>query len=116
MQKTPALLLIVTVALLYTGCQPQKAELKTDEQKFSYIIGRNLGDGAKKQQITLVPEAFFAGMHDMAAGTNWQIPQPELEKFMIAKQTEISRRLQSQADEAARQGKVIHSDAGQPGH
>jgi FKBP-type peptidyl-prolyl cis-trans isomerase FklB len=88
--KTLAMLPI----LLATPLLGNAADLKTDEEKLSYIFGIQVGQGLKQEGIKLKMDAFTTGVEDMMAENEPKIDQATaqklVEQYQAKKQTELA--------------------------
>jgi FKBP-type peptidyl-prolyl cis-trans isomerase FklB len=69
-------------------------DLKTDEEKLSYIFGIQVGQGLKQEGIKLEMDAFAAGVEDMMAENKPKIDQATaqklVEQYQAKKQAELA--------------------------
>ena len=88
--KTLAILPI----LLVTPLLGNAADLKTDEEKLSYIFGIQVGQGLKQEGIKLEMDAFTSGVEDMMAENKPKIDQATaqklVEQYQAKKQAELA--------------------------
>ena len=88
--KTLAMLPI----LLATPLLGNAADLKTDEEKLSYIFGIQVGQGLKQEGIKLEMDAFTTGVEDMMAENKPKIDQATaqklVEQYQAKKQAEMA--------------------------
>lgn len=87
-----AALAVNVASMASVSAQDTKTELKTTKQKFSYGVGRSIGQNLKSQGIELDVKAFMAGVAEVQAGTKAQVPEDELRDAMIAYQKEIQKK------------------------
>jgi FKBP-type peptidyl-prolyl cis-trans isomerase FklB len=74
-------LLLITAVTLWTG-QALALDLDTDKKRFSYIIGMQIGQQLRNDNIELDEAAFMAAIRDVAAGNKPQLSQQELQATM----------------------------------
>jgi len=69
--KKLAIISLMASAALVAGCKEdakkQAPKLDTLEQKVSYLIGQNIGNGVKQSGITLDQDAFILGLNEVKA-------------------------------------------------
>lgn len=85
-------LAVAVSGLSSASAQDSKTELKTTKQKFSYGVGRSIGQNLKSQGIELDVKAFMAGVAEIQAGTEAQLSEDELRDAMIAYQKEVQKK------------------------
>lgn len=66
------------IALLWAG-QGMALELNDDKKRFSYIVGLQIGQQLKADNIELDDQAFLAALRDVAAGNTPQLSQSEIQ-------------------------------------
>lgn len=86
-----ALLTVFSTAAIAQD-QPAESGLKTDQQKASYGVGRNIGESFRRQGIELDLDALIAGLRDASAGKPSQVSEAELEAATMAFQKQIQRK------------------------
>lgn len=90
----------LALGLLGIGARAQDASaLKTDKDKLSYAIGREMGEGVKSQGIDVDPNLLIQGLKDALAGAKGLMSEEELHTVIGALQEEIKQK-QMQAAEA----------------
>ena len=73
--------------------------LKTHQDTISYLIGRDIGNNMKTNDITVTPEIMFAGLKDGINGID-SVFKPELtEQIMMTFQQEMMARQQKKTSE-----------------
>jgi len=82
-------LLIMASTLFTVGCNQEKTEIKTEDQKVSYGIGLSLGKTLKQQGMVLDASAVAAGVHDATTDAKPRFTEEEIAQVMKAKQEEI---------------------------
>jgi FKBP-type peptidyl-prolyl cis-trans isomerase FkpA/FKBP-type peptidyl-prolyl cis-trans isomerase FklB len=66
-----------------------KSDLKTDEQKFSYIIGQQIGGSLKGQGFTVDMPALASSIDDVLQGKPSRVPMEEAQSIMTKMQTKM---------------------------
>ncbi len=87
---------IATLAALVSG-QALAAELDTDQKRFSYLVGLQIGQQIVKDGIDLNEDAFMAAIKDVQAGKPPRLSQEEI-------QATLQRIQQARAAEAEKAG------------
>ena len=97
--------LVLLPLLLVAPTIVSAADVKTDKQKLSYILGVQVGQGLKAEGIELEMDAFSAGIKDMMEGNKPKIDQATAQKLVQdyqqkkqAKMAETAAKKQKQAD------------------
>ena len=97
--------LVLLPLLLVAPTIVSAADVKTDKQKLSYILGVQVGQGLKAEGIELEMDAFSAGITDMMEGNKPKIDQATAQKLVQdyqqkkqAKMAETAAKKQKQAD------------------
>ena len=75
-----------------TGAQTPLV-LKTDEQKFSYALGMNLGTSLQKQAVKVDPAILARGLKDALAGKT-QMTEEEARAAIMAVQTALRKKME----------------------
>jgi FKBP-type peptidyl-prolyl cis-trans isomerase FklB len=89
--------LLVTAAIVLWAGQVLAANLSTDKQRFSYMIGLQVGQQLKNDNVELDESAFLAAIKDAMSGAKPQLSKEEM-------QTTLQHIQQQQAAEAKKQG------------
>ena len=74
--------LVLLPLLLVAPTIVSAADVKTDKQKLSYILGVQVGQGLKAEGIELEMDAFSAGIKDMMEGNKPKIDQATAQKLV----------------------------------
>jgi len=97
--------LVLLPLLLAAPTIVSAADVKTDKQKLSYILGVQVGQGLKAEGVELEMDAFSAGITDMMEGNKPKIDQATAQKLVQdyqqkkqAKMAETAAKKQKQAD------------------
>ena len=97
--------LVLLPLLLVAPTIVSAANVKTDKQKLSYILGVQVGQGLKAEGIELEMDAFSAGIKDMMEGNKPKIDQATAQKLVQdyqqqkqANMAETAAKKQKQAD------------------
>lgn len=92
------------------------AELKTDQQRFSYIIGMQIGHQIKEDGIILDESAFMQAIRDAASGTPPKLTQDEI-RTTVENMKKERAKLASQAGEKNKQEgeKFLAANRSKPG-
>ncbi len=105
---------LVTASVLSTAVSA--AELKTDQQRFSYIIGTQIGHQIKEDGIILDEGAFMQAIRDAASGTPSKLTQDEI-RTTVENMKKERAELASQAGEKNKQEgeKFLAANRSKPG-
>lgn len=79
-------LALVGAVLVLGACNKmgdKKVELKTDEQKFSYGVGLQIGGGMKSQGVKVDVDALALAISDALSGTSPRVNEQELQAAMV---------------------------------
>jgi FKBP-type peptidyl-prolyl cis-trans isomerase FklB len=71
------------------------SELKTDSDKFSYIVGLNLGTSFKAQEMAVNPSVILKGIKDGIAGSKPLLSKEQQKVIMQAVQKEMIAKMQA---------------------
>jgi FKBP-type peptidyl-prolyl cis-trans isomerase FklB len=92
------------------------ADLKTDQQRFSYIIGMQIGQQMKNDGITLDEDAFMQAIRDAASGTPSRLSQEEAQTTMQHMQEERAKVAEQEGEKNKQAGeKFLADNRGKPG-
>lgn len=106
--------ILVTACLLVTSSHA--AELKTDQQRFSYFIGLQFGQQMKNDGITLDEDAFIQAMRDVAQGVAPRVSQEDLKATLDRMQQQRDRQVAEVAQKNKEEGeKFLAANRGKPG-
>jgi len=97
MKKYAVLMMLFT----FWAGQAWAVELKTDKQRFSYMIGLRIGQQLKGDKIDLDEKAFMAAIRDAASGAKPQLS----EKDMQATIKRVQEKKQKEASEVAKKNR-----------
>lgn len=88
-------LIITSLALVIFSSQAFAVELKSEEQKFSYFLGVQMGHQFKNDGIVLDRDAFWQGIQDIKNGAKQKLSPEEmkatLQRFQMAKKAAASK-------------------------
>lgn len=104
--KINILLVINLLILCLSPLTGSAAELTTEKQKFSYTVGRQIGQSLLRQGVDVAPAAFAEGIEDMLSGTASKLSEEEMEavtKSYQDKQKEEQQALAQQNSEAGQE-------------
>jgi len=101
-------LLVLAMAGLWTT-QALALDLDNDKKRFSYIIGLQIGQQLKGDNIDLDEQAFMAAIRDMAAGKQPRLSKSEIQAVLQKVQQQRAAEAQKAADENRRKGQEFLS-------
>ncbi len=115
MKKYLAVVSVVSLASLWT-VQALALELDTDKKRFSYIVGMQVGQQIKGDNIDLDEAAFMAAIKDTMAGAKLQINPADIQATLtrVQKQREADLAKLGEANQAAGQ-KFLAANKDKPG-
>ncbi len=93
---------IATLAALVSG-QALAAELDTDQKRFSYLVGLQIGQQIVKDGIDLNEDAFMAAIKDVQAGKPPRLSQEEIQATL----QRIQQARSAEAEKAGEENKRI---------
>ena len=99
---------IVVVVMILFVCQVSAAEemtLKSEKDKVSYIIGREIGNNLKSQAIDVEPEILARGIKDAFSGAKPIMTEEEMREVMTAFQKEVMAKRQELAKQLGEKNK-----------
>ena len=79
----------------------------TQQEKISYIIGRDMAANLKKQGIDIEAEAFFKGLKEVIAGEPSSLSQQEIQMAMMALQQEMQQKQGAKGGENQQAGEAF---------
>lgn len=77
----------------------KSTELKTDDDKFSYVIGQQIGQGLKSQGVNVDVDILAAAIQDALKGTPSKLSQDEMRTVMMNMQTKMMQKQLGEAKE-----------------
>ncbi|XMO76601.1 FKBP-type peptidyl-prolyl cis-trans isomerase [Roseibacillus persicicus] len=94
------------VAAFSPLCLAEEVKLETDNQKVSYLIGRNIAESMKADGLELDFDILFTGMKEAAAGTESKIAEADAQAVMMKFQGEMQAKAQAQAAEQQKEAEA----------
>ena len=87
---------VVLCAVLITApvVAAEKAELKTQRDKISYVVGLDMGNSLKKNMIDVDPDIVARGLKDALVGNKPLMTEQEMKETIIALQKEFQAKQQ----------------------
>ena len=86
------------LASVLPAAAAQEKELESDQDKVSYLIGRNIGQTIKQDGLDLDVETLVDGLRDGLAGNESKVTEAEAEKVMAAFQARMQAEAASKAE------------------
>ena len=99
---------IVVLVVMLFACQVSAADemtLKSEKDKVSYIIGREIGGNLKSQAIDVDPEILARGIKDAFSGAKSSLTEEEMKEVMTAFQKEVMAKRQELAKQLGEKNK-----------
>lgn len=81
-------------------------QLESNEQRFSYFVGSNIGMQFKRDNLTLETDAFMAGLEDVLNDRELRLTPEQVQETMAAMQQEAMARQQKVMEEAAQKNQT----------
>lgn len=114
MSKNKILTTAILGLLLVTACNKEKkfdkTSLVTDEDKFSYAIGNDIGKGFKKQDIKINFDAVREGIKNVTNGEEVLMTDEEVKKIFEANQKKMMEKQMNAAKGASEKNKKDGKD------
>ncbi len=87
---------------------PGDEELKSEEARLAYTLGRKMGTSIKNQQLDVEREPFLRGLHDVFMDVESQVPEEEmteiLKTFRVARKEKVRKAREKLAADNLRVG------------
>ncbi len=80
---------LCSLALLLGGCNKRNIDLKTDEQKFSYVLGQQIGQELKNQGAEVDLDVLKMSILDVMEGKESRLSIEEMKKAMQDMRTKM---------------------------
>ncbi len=97
----------IVAALSVAGAPALAAELKTTEQRISYLVGMNYGQQMKADNLPLDEAAFMQAIRDAFSGTPSRLTQEEAQATIAAFQEQRQAAAQQAAAENKKAGEAF---------
>ena len=94
--------LLVGLGALLASCTQSgsgNVSLKNDDDKFSYIIGQNIGNGLKNQGLTVNPDILASAIKDVMKGVPSKVSPQEMQQIMGKMQAKMMEKQKGAAPE-----------------
>ncbi len=101
---------VLGVLLLASQVLAQKAALKNQKEKVSYIIGLGIGKNFKQQSVDIDPDALAKGVRDSFSGSKPLLTEQEISDTMIAYKKEMAAKLKERGERNRKQGEAFLAD------
>jgi FKBP-type peptidyl-prolyl cis-trans isomerase FklB len=105
MKKYMVVVAMVAILVVPLLAGAQDAPLKTQKDKVSYLIGAQIGNDFKAQQMDIDPDLFSRGLKDALAGKKAPLSEQEIRETMMAFQKEMQTKTAEQNKKLAEQNK-----------
>lgn len=105
MKKYMVLVAMIAILVVPLLAGAQDASLKTQKDKVSYLLGAQIGNDFKAQQMDVDPDIFSRGLKDALAGKKPPLSEQEIRDTMMAFQKEIQAKVAVQTQKLAEQNK-----------
>lgn len=105
MKKYMVVVAMVAILVVPLLAGAQDAPLKGQKDKVSYLIGAQIGNDFKAQQMDIDPDLFSRGLKDALAGKKAPLSEQEIRETMMAFQKEMQTKTAEQNKKLAEQNK-----------
>jgi FKBP-type peptidyl-prolyl cis-trans isomerase FklB len=95
------------ILLLVSQVYAQKAALKNQKEKVSYIIGLGIGKNLKQQSVDVDPDALAKGLRDGLGGAKPILTEQEINESMIAYKKELAVKQKEQGEKNKKEGEAF---------
>ena len=99
------LLLAMCASTLSVQVLAADASLSTEEQKFSYVLGYQMGQTIKRDAVTLDANALTMAIHDALEGKDSKISDAEKQEVVKRFQEKMAAEMKAKAEAALQQSK-----------
>lgn len=106
--RRPLAMMAVTTSLV--AFHAQAVELKTEEQKFSYGIGTQIGQSMKRQGVEVDVDAFAAAVRDAMEGREPQLSPEEMAAVVSRAEAKAEDDFKAVAANNLENGKTFRAD------
>jgi len=100
-------MVVLGIFLLAGQVHAQKAALKSQKEKVSYIIGMGVGKNFKQQSVDVDPDAFAKGLRDALSDSKPLLTEQEINETMVAYKKEMAAKLKEQGEKNKKQGEAF---------
>lgn len=90
---------LVVLAAGFARAAADANDLKTDQDKLSYVLGTKMVDSLKQQGIEVNVDVFVRGIREALAGKNSPITAEEQNRLLMALQQKVMAKLKAQQDQ-----------------
>lgn len=112
MTKKP-LLAILCIAFTAPACIAEEGtKLGTDQEKISYMIGRQMGENLSQQGIELDLAAFSMAIQDVTSGHESRLSREEIEAVVARQQSAMKKAREQMAEKNLAAGKTFREENG----
>ena len=93
--------------LLTTHVSAEETALSTDNQKFSYGVGMQIGQSIARQNVKVDQDALILAIKDALGGKEPRVPLEELQRVMEAEEKKIQEQQTASSDKNLEIGKAF---------
>lgn len=94
----------LAVTAVLTGCNEKSVKLDTNEQKASYAIGHQIGQGIKRQGAKVDVDVIAAAISDVMNGKKARLTDDQMRDAYQAMQEEMNKERTQKAEENKKKG------------
>ncbi len=98
---------VLGILLFASQAHAQKAALKNQKEKVSYIIGLGIGKNLKQQSVEIDPDALAKGVRDAISGSKPLMSDQEISDAMVAYKKELAIKLKEMGEKNKKQGEAF---------
>lgn len=98
---------VLVILLLASQANAQKAALKNQKEKVSYIIGLGIGKNLKQQSVDIDSDALARGVRDSYSGSKLLMTDQEISETMVAYKKELAVKLKEMGEKNKKQGEAF---------
>lgn len=90
---------ILAIILASSSIFAEEVKLKNTEEKVSYLLGRNIGDGLRQDEVKVNIESLLLGLQESYANTKSKISDEDAQKLLTEFYTDLQNKQKAEADD-----------------
>lgn len=98
---------VVGLLLVLSACDgggKSEVKLDTEQKKFSYVIGQEIGQNFKQQNLSIDPDVLAASISDVLEGRESRLSQDEMREIMTAMTQKMMQERMNKAESNKAEG------------
>src|SRR5579883_796708 len=109
--------IVGTLSFVLLSCSKgSRTELKTDDQKFSYLVGQQIGNSLKQQGIKVDGDVLAQSIEDVTNGAPSRLSPEQMQQVAMKKQQQMmQKQMGEDKDNKAKGDKVLEENKKRPG-